>query len=499
MHGIVFVEYNLESRKGNCMKYIVFIIGAWLIFGCGDDAKEGKTDAATDSGGTDSGGTDSNVGDSDSTHNGSDSDADDSDSNSDFDSEHDTNLDECADINWDVELKSVNILVLLDRSKSMFDWYMPADGTDTYATIVRQAIEYIVQQNTNAGTINFALNVFPSAAECTDPATGMASSMDIQCQPASRYFPEIADSADAPLVEFARDTDDALVVSAATVTSIESALGAVDQCGGTPISKSLAWALYYLEAEQMPVEDTYVILATDGAPNCNADNDTVTCRTTDGGTALLGEQCLDDVAAYDAAKALRAAGYKTFVIGVGDAAQDDAGIFDEVMNGLAYYGATVTPQDTIPDSTVPYYFSAASPETLDGALEEITNEVLDCEYAVDWLGVPDEWDGNPVNKNCSDVRVLGVDAQTGDEVEIGYTEDCTKIADDALAWYWVETPGVSLEDIEALGNDYAQCANIQLCPTACANLMVKGGQPRKWSGVSAKFGCQPVVIPIVPE
>ncbi|MBN2343867.1 MAG: hypothetical protein JXX29_17455 [Deltaproteobacteria bacterium] len=474
------------------MKYVVLILGILFFAGCGDDAKDGGNDTETDSGGTDSNATDndSNTGFDSDTNN---------ENSSDPDSDHDTNLDECADINWDVALKSVNILVLLDRSKSMFDWHMPADGTDTYATVVRQAVEYIVQQNTNAGTINFALNVFPSAAECTDPETGMVSSMDVQCQPASRYFPETASSSDAPLVEFARDTDDELVVSDATVSLIESALGSVNQCGGTPVSKSLAWALYYLEAEQMPAEDTYVILATDGAPNCNSDNDTSTCRTTDGGTALLGEQCLDDAAAYDAAKALRAAGYKTFVIGVGDAAQDDAAIFDEVMNGLAYFGATVTPEDSVPDSGTPYYYSAASPETLDAALEEITNEVVDCEYAVDWLSVPAEWEGNPVNKNCADVRLLGVDAQTDVEVEIGYTEDCTKIAGDALAWYWVETPGVPLEDIEALGNDYSQCANIQLCPTACANLTAKGGQPRVWSGVSAKFGCQPVVVPIVPE
>ncbi|MBN2716884.1 MAG: hypothetical protein JXX14_13615 [Deltaproteobacteria bacterium] len=525
------------------MRLLWMMIIATLMLSCGDDSKnetptdtatDSNADTATDSNGTDAGhSTDGTSGDStgdttgDSAVDSSDDsiasdsgdsengttqpeDSDDTGNDRDtgfVDTETVTDIEQCADINWTVDLKSVNILVLLDRSASMYDWKMPVDSQTTYASVVQDAIRYIVQQNTEAGTINFALNVFPSAENCTDTyraedGAGDTDPVTTKCEAASQYVPGATTVAAAPLVEFGRDSDGELALSADAATQLQSSLEAVGQCGGTPVSASLAWAQDYLTQQQLPPEDTYVILATDGAPNCATSPDVSTCRATSTSITevYFPQQCLDDDGTYAAAKALRAAGYKTFVIGVGDAAQDDAAIFEEVMDGLAYYGATEAPADTVPAPTSGhYYYSAQNPETLDAALANITNEVIDCEYAVDWASVPTEAGGLPVNKNCSDVRLLGVSAADSTEQEIGYTEDCNGIAEDALAWYWVESPGASLEQMQASGDDYTKCRHIQLCPTACEKMKFGIDQNREWSGVSAKFGCEPLVIPVEVE
>ncbi|MBN2530774.1 MAG: hypothetical protein JXR76_30585 [Deltaproteobacteria bacterium] len=505
------------------MKFIWIIPAILMVAACDDDkTKSGNSGTDSDSNsdsatvsGTDSISDTSSTGITDSDSSSS------TDSTTINDSDSGSDIDQCVDLDWEVALKSVNILVLLDRSGSMLSWKMPAGTGDSYASVVEQAVNYIVEQNTAAGTVNFALNAFPDAQSCIS----QTDTDKDQCAPASNFVStsDGTDPAAAPLVDFYRDTDSELMVSTTTPTLIQSTLGTIGQCGGTPISKSLAWAASYLAEQQLPPQDTYVILATDGAPNCNApaasDSDSnldpETCETTDGSIAVSPLQCLDDVASYNQAKALRAAGYKMFVIGVNDpnqasvdtdsSSQPDPAMFKDVMNGLAYYGAAATPEASVPPLTTgTYYYAAETPETLDAALEHITNEVIDCEYEVDWLAVPDTFmdadsDTLPVNKNCSDVRLFGVAAADSTEEEVGYTENCDLIAPGSLAWNWVESPGTTLDVLKTFNADYTKCTTIRLCPGTCDKLKSQSSQAREWSQVSAKFGCEPKEIPIVVE
>jgi Mg-chelatase subunit ChlD len=121
-----------------------------------------------------------------------------------------------------------------------------------------------------------------------------------------------------------------------TVPVIESALAQYEPAGGTPTADALAQALAYFQkgAGSTLEGKSYVLLATDGGPDCNAD---LTCdvdsctinlenpMTTSacGGSccdAALDpkgpESCVDEARTVSAVKALAKAGIKTFVVGI---------------------------------------------------------------------------------------------------------------------------------------------------------------------------------------
>jgi len=291
-----------------------------------------------------------------------------------------------------------------------------------------------------------------------------------------------------------------------TYNAIHNALDSVGQCGGTPICDSLAWANKYLEDQKMPAGDTYVLLATDGAPNCNDSLDISTCEATqmdDQGNPVAPKsplQCLDDKCAYNQAQGLALAGYKMFVIGVGE----DVDAFAGVMNGLAYFGQVDTPplNTDIPEDKT-FYFPAADAPALNSSLEKITNQVIDCQYDVAWSTVPDvNADGTAVEKRCDSVNLTGTKTGGGSVVisysgvEKGVPDNCDNETAKALGWYWLEQKGKSFEDVTDLGEDLSQCRKIQLCPMACEKLKADEGI-REWSSINASFGCESTTIPII--
>lgn len=116
-----------------------------------------------------------------------------------------------------------------------------------------------------------------------------------------------------------------LAITSANVSDLQNVT-----TGGAPVSlglRSLASNARLLERAR----DNYVILLTDGAPNCNPDNvstwSDAACRCTlatcDASTGRLG--CLDKTAAVTQIITLRTKGIKTIVVGVGaDVTSGDA-------------------------------------------------------------------------------------------------------------------------------------------------------------------------------
>jgi len=113
------------------------------------------------------------------------------------------------------------------------------------------------------------------------------------------------------------------------VDQINSALAQTGPGGGTPTAPALAAALdYFTNGAGSTLEgDNYVLLATDGGPNCN---DSLFCMPDECTTNLDGNcktgnccedpsahfQCLDYVAVKDQLRALTTAGISTFVVGI---------------------------------------------------------------------------------------------------------------------------------------------------------------------------------------
>jgi hypothetical protein len=110
---------------------------------------------------------------------------------------------------------------------------------------------------------------------------------------------------------------------------IGDALAQAEPGGGTPTAAALERALqYFTEGDGLLLEgEKYVLLATDGGPNCNYDNacEADTCTPNlDGAPQCAdgnccdgaGEFCVDDSGVTEQIEALQAAGIDTFVVGI---------------------------------------------------------------------------------------------------------------------------------------------------------------------------------------
>ncbi|MBN1653570.1 MAG: hypothetical protein JXA30_07315 [Deltaproteobacteria bacterium] len=454
--------------------------------GCEGSYHQGVAGSSAGTGGN----ADSYTGGDTDTDTAADTDAD-SDSYSDYD-------EECADFPWTVETKPINMLVLLDRSKSMEKYTIEETG-ESYSEVVQAAIDSIVQQHTRSGIINFALNVFPSPAMCTAEYGNLDSkdqSPAVLCQAASQ-FTRAEYPFRLPDVPFGE------VISMDTYDIIRQVLNEVGNCGGTPITKSLQWARTYLNSLNLE-NDTYVLLATDGAPGCNLNADLPCESSTPGATAEAPEQCLDDLDSVHAIFDLAKDGYETFLVGVGE----DIAAFSDVMDVIAYTGGGHLEADQIglysidpPLDRENWYYPATDAETLNSALEDITNAAISCVYNVDWASVPDENEeiNEKVVKSCSQMRVFGIPEGLDEKIELTYMERCSDENPDSpdarlhLGWTWKELEGESWQKIVAIGNDVSQCAGVKLCKNACSKLKTIRGI-KMWSGVSASFGCRPLII-----
>ena len=405
---------------------------------------------------------------------------------------------QCVDIPWTVDATPINLLVLLDRSKSMKKYTV--EGSDvTYAEMVKNAINAIVDQHTSAGNINFALNVFPSPEQCDAEyhADDVVLDSQILCEAASQFTsPEAAYQ--APLVPFSDN------ITAATTIQIADVLENVGNCGGTPIAKSLEWARVYLDSLSLE-NDTYVLLATDGAPGCNYELDLSTCESASlGYEPRAPEMCLDAEESARAVYNLAVAGYKTFVLGVGK----DVEAFHDVTNSIAYWGTNIPDSEPTDFMDIPdppagenWYYPAGDPQTVSAALADLTYETISCEFEVDWAGVPsfDTASQQIVLKSCAQTRVFGAIQGSGEEVEITYMESCDDEVPESdntklrIGWTWKEHEGTPWESIVSLGDDTSSCGTIKLCTNACSKLKTSAGIPT-WSGISASFGCRPALV-----
>jgi hypothetical protein len=214
--------------------------------------------------------------------------------------------DACGEDPVDADINPVNILIVMDKSKSMKEEITSGvtrwEGMKTALQTALTATQ---------ADVDFGISVFPY-----DPnATGDAGTSDACVMP--------TDS--APLVPItAGATDDA--------STIITALDAQSPNGGTPTATALTLALDYFTNGAGAALDggKYVLLATDGGPNCNASHDPCTidtctsnidgqtCPSADGSCCAGGvvDICLDDVAATAAVQDLSDAGIGTFVVGM---------------------------------------------------------------------------------------------------------------------------------------------------------------------------------------
>jgi hypothetical protein len=233
------------------------------------------------------------------------------------------------------------VLIMLDRSNSMeYDGFW-----DPTRSAVSSAVE------TYQSEVMFGLVGFPGE-ECTS----LDTSRD-------------CDASESPLVAMKFEAGDA----------VSSALMGLAPCGGTPVAETLLNMRDYLLSRPRD-NPRYILMATDGAPNCNTSLDGYTCRCTCfdetecGLCDRLNSNCLDDVRTYAALDELLEDNIRTFVIGLSTAAVD----WGDVLHAMAVHGGTGT------------FYAAESPDQVAEIFDDITSLVSHCEFYIEPSEVPDD-------------------------------------------------------------------------------------------------------------
>jgi hypothetical protein len=222
-------------------------------------------------------------------------------------------LEECGSQGLTASRNQVNVLLLLDKSSSMEN--QPVDGDDT--TLWEATKEALSTTLTDASDeIAFGLQLYPARDEggipqnCYPDCCEMPSGMDI----------------DVPIEQTSEARD-----------SILAKLDFARPGGGTPTAAALERAYHYFKSgEGADLKGSrFVLLATDGGPNCNDDTscDLSECTLNidgdpedpeekchlDGGVNCCAsnvEGCLDDGGVMKQIDLLRSVGVDTFVVGL---------------------------------------------------------------------------------------------------------------------------------------------------------------------------------------
>ena len=217
----------------------------------------------------------------------------------------------CGATQVSADVRVVNMLLVLDSSGSM-NQTLTTKGPTKW-TIMQQALTSALTEVQD--DINFGLLLYPYKDGGID---GTSDSFSEVCA----VPPDSATAVNIPI--------------GSGVTAVQAIIHKVQQqtpAGGTPTAEALARAYdYYYSGDGKNLPGTrWVILATDGGPNCNQ---TLTCPASsctynmDGscpsgnccedtsGANRFGYICLDDKATETAIDNLAKLGVKTFVVGI---------------------------------------------------------------------------------------------------------------------------------------------------------------------------------------
>jgi len=266
-------------------------------------------------------------------------------------------LGECGVTSVEAEYRVANILLVIDKSGSMDDTPTGFDANKWEA--LKSALDESLHDV--AGEVNFGLILYPFALDHQIPLVGCT---DDCCD-----VPPDVSAVNVPVQP-----------GADSVPLILSALEDTAPGGGTPTAAALSSAFeYFVNGEGSMLEgDRYVLLATDGGPNCNPDNscdaDRCTqnldnqCSAPNCCAGDNGAACLDDQSVVDQIDALRAEGIPTFVVGI-----PGTEVYAEYLDTFALAGGA-----TNPNAPPEYYAVEASGgvEALAQTFTDITTHLV---------------------------------------------------------------------------------------------------------------------------
>ncbi|HWZ87996.1 MAG TPA: vWA domain-containing protein, partial [Polyangiaceae bacterium] len=171
------------------------------------------------------------------------------------------------------------------------------------------------------------------------------------------------------------------------VSKILDAVNAASPGGGTPTAAALTSALqYFTTGDGAALQgQKFVLLATDGGPNCNIDNtcDEAHCTPNLDGQcpsgnccSNMGRYCLDDAAVVTQIQALQTAGVSTFVVGIPGTEK-----YSQYLDNFAVSGGVANP------AAPPSYYAVSAKGGVQGLVSVFTSItthlVRSCEVALE--------------------------------------------------------------------------------------------------------------------
>ena len=328
----------------------------------------------------------------------------------------------CGFTNLTATPPDVNVLLVVDKSGSMKD---TPDGFDSDKwTALRSALEAAFDET--KAKISFGLELYPYSGK-----SGQALSDSCQMPAGDAVVVPVQGGAKAaPLI-----------------------LGALDDNppeGGTPTAAALSRAYAYFKsgAGKALKGEKYVLLATDGGPNCSAD-ESISCGAASCTVNMDGlcpgklnccdakldpegpSKCLDDAASVQAVADLADAGIKTFVIGI-----PGTEAYADTLDALAAQSGVENPD------APPAYFAVSAKGGVDGltsVFQRITTGLItSCRLQLE---------GEPPNINDVFVVIDGVLIKKGEAD--GWRESAPPTSPPTL-----EIQGATCDKLEAEGAEY---------------------------------------------
>jgi hypothetical protein len=146
--------------------------------------------------------------------------------------------------------------------------------------------------------------------------------------------------------------------------------------GATPTNSALQLAAQYYQTEPDTIGSRYLVLATDGGPNCTTALDPSSCRCSgppdvycrNPANPYARTNCLDDARTVATIASLATQGVHTFVVGLPGTES-----FTDVLDAMAVAGGR-------PREGTPRYYDASSTQGLIDALSAITSGIVDCRF-----------------------------------------------------------------------------------------------------------------------
>jgi hypothetical protein len=319
------------------------------------------------------------------------------------------------------------MLVVIDKSGSMADQF----GSVSRWEAMKDALDAAL--SAAAERISFGLELYPFPVDPNQP-------IPIECGDKCCEHATGESAINVPIES-----------GITAVPKILGALAATSPGGGTPTAVALERAFeYFTQGAGAAIEgDRFVLLATDGGPNCNALGDCanedpkLTCTAVmDGkcpqedccsiGTTPSRQQCLDDAATLAQIEALKAAGIATFVVGI-----PGTEAYRTQLNRFAEAGGV--PQQGGTDS----YFAVDDTAGLVTVFTEITRQLVrSCDIQL--IANPSRLDDINVAVNCA---VIPPSTPDGSGWSVDENTQPHTVVLSGPVCDWVQTRGVERVDV----------------------------------------------------